>query len=502
MNKKSIVLALCLGILFGTVQNAWAVTLQTGTSFTEYQFMSFDELKELSAVNRGDNPYLENKLYSVLNKVVVKQSPQRPSFQFNLKKDKNFVRVSHWNVARGIKMDTIEQMFSDTEAFLQEEADHKRYEPGSEKYEQLKDELEVLKSSDILVLNEVDFGMSRTDYQNIADRASNLVNGGYAFVPEFLELNPNYINDPNVNPSQYKGLHGNAIISKFPIKSVGKINLPVCYDWFDDEKKRVTLLERLRRKTAHVVMNEQVETELRRGNRAALVAEIDLPHKENVTVVSTHFENRGTPACRVKQIEHLLSEIKNIKTPVVFSGDLNSFEYDASPSSVSKIVAAKLSDPEFIIRTVGSAFNPYSLAINPSLIAVELMRKYRDPTVKNVPVISRNRARKLFKKIRGFEFDDHNKFDFSNDQEWSYKRAGVLSTSNERSFKGFVPTFKVNRSYKIVRFKIDWFFVKPLIDNGKKTFFPAFGRTLKNLNFSPKGGLVSDHNPITLDLMI
>ncbi len=54
------------------------------------------------------------------------------------------------------------------------------------------------------------------------------------------------------------------------------------------------------------------------------------------------------------------------------------------------------------------------------------------------------------------------------------------------------------------RFKLDWFFVKPFIQNPRlngqsDTFAPHFPETMRELNESVDGR-ISDHPPITVDL--
>jgi hypothetical protein len=58
-----------------------------------------------------------------------------------------------------------------------------------------------------------------------------------------------------------------------------------------------------------------------------------------------------------------------------------------------------------------------------------------------------------------------------------------------------------------VKLKLDWIFVKPsnVTDSSETTesyiMAPAFGRTLKTLNYS-LNDRISDHNPIIVDLFL
>ncbi len=102
--------------------------------------------------------------------------------------------------------------------------------------------------------------------------------------------------------------------------------------------------------------------------------------------------------------------------------------------------------------------------------------------------------------IEKFRFDDGGRFDFGGEKQFSYQqRNGNLSNSNQRAKKGFVETFQFQRSYSVAKFKIDWIFVKPNLD---QAFSPAHGQTLKALNYSSKQVPISDHSPVTVKLLL
>jgi hypothetical protein len=78
-----------------------------------------------------------------------------------------------------------------------------------------------------------------------------------------------------------------------------------------------------------------------------------------------------------------------------------------------------------------------------------------------------------------------------------------FSDSNQRNLKGFVPTFSLPRDFKgfVGRFKLDWFFIKPAVEDAKPTenLAPWYARTMVELNKAPVER-ISDHAPITVDL--
>lgn len=85
--------------------------------------------------------------------------------------------------------------------------------------------LELLKNADVIILNEMDVGMARSDQQHTARLMAYHLGMNYAWGLEFVELtlgdsqDRRHIGD---NEQNFYGLHGNAILSKFKIMD-GKI---------------------------------------------------------------------------------------------------------------------------------------------------------------------------------------------------------------------------------------------------------------------------------------
>lgn len=156
----------------------------------------------------------------------------------------------------------------------------------------------VLKKADIILINEADDGMSRSKNLNITKTLAEKLRMNYVFDIEFLDITDNSEN--------LRGYTGNAILSKFKFKKLKHIRLPNVYDWFHDEQKRL-------------------------GTRCALLTTIDWNGTE-VGIVCGHLENRTTPQGRVKQMDHLLSEIKKDfgSMPIIIGGDLNTNTVDGS----------------------------------------------------------------------------------------------------------------------------------------------------------------------------
>lgn len=453
-------------------------------------FLSYEDLQMLSTGKVIDKELSSRLQKQLTTPYIVNSISNRAK---NIKTEKPFLKIAHWNVARGGRVDVINNVVLQPDNFYQKY----KGKIKNGKQDNFKKEINNLKSADIICLNEVDIGVPRTKYANIAKEISKALGYHYAFATEFLELGP-IVYKIKLDKGKYLGLHGNAIISKFPIVSTKTIRLPECYDWFGEELKARTPLEHVRVVGAKTIFEERILTEVRRGGRCALVAEIKLPSDEIVTVVSAHLEDRCYPNCRLKQMQYLLSHLKNVKGPLIIGGDLNTSTTDTAPTSFRKEITKRLRDPHFVARQIAFAFVPgASIGAGFGAVVASKLLQYRDPTYPSIPVIFPNHERELFLWLGDFRFNDGEKFDFSGDEKRSFGRTGYLSNSNERLFKGFQETFEFTEPRFIAYFKLDWFFIKPY----KGRFKPFNGQTLKILNESyPEK--ISDHNPITVDVSL
>jgi len=195
---------------------------------------------------------------------------------------------------------------------------------------------------------------------------------------------------------------------------------------------------------------------------------------------------------------------------------MNNFEKSAEPVSFKKATLGYLGNPANLARATINAINPYSVVVQPSLTALNAARKLNNPIASDTPVLLPNKTKKFFKLLENFVFDDDAQFDFTGDEHLSYKKKdGELSNSNQRTNSGFVDTFKFKRHFGLGTFKIDWIFAKPIIKDDClgmqdfedfkpdcKMYYPAFGRTLKDLNESFSSGRISDHAPVTVEIIV
>jgi endonuclease/exonuclease/phosphatase family metal-dependent hydrolase len=489
------------------------------------EFFSYTELKQLYE-NEKLSPFLELKLNRLLTQPVINNS-FRGDAPLPLSRSKmigKFLRVVHWNIERGLQFDAIKAVFKSEEELVAL-LDDKEFPPESEKRRELLAQAAMLRQADVIVLNEVDFGIKRSDYRNVAADLADALGMNYAFGTQFIELSPIQIKEKvepenegekeivdliEVDPARYKGLQGIAILSRFPLENVRLVpfeNQP--YDWYASEKKGVSILEKGKREISKMIFLEKILPEIRRGGRTTLIAEIAdsrLP-SGRVSIVATHLENRTKPANRRKQLEELLGEIRHINHPVILAGDMNTSTTDLTPTSFRRELEKRFGNPKFWIKQGISLILGTGFLEDFALTSITFGRTHADPTVKSIPYVSPNPERKFFSTLEKFRFADGGAFDFRGDPMRSVGSKGKrLSTSNERGKLGFITTYQVERPIAFIgKYKLDWIFVKPAkltkpddLDQSY-LFAPHFGRTLTEINEVIEDR-ISDHRPILVDL--
>ena len=87
------------------------------------------------------------------------------------------LRVAYWNIERGRNVDAIRLAFTDAAAFRRIATDARNTSRDSD----LNEELRALHDSDVIVLNEVDLGMKRTAYRDIAHDLAAALGMSYAY---------------------------------------------------------------------------------------------------------------------------------------------------------------------------------------------------------------------------------------------------------------------------------------------------------------------------------
>ena len=175
-------------------------------------------------------PFINNEAYYAGTK------PLRP----DLKGMGPSLRLVEWNIERGIEFDEIKSLLTDKQGFLAKVHSEAASNTSAAKVDDqvLNAQMDLLQSADVLVLNEVDWGMKRSDYRAVAKDLADALKMNWAYGVEFVEVDPkvlgtqsfeNVTNDAerkelddlfNTDKTRLLGLHGTAILSRYPLRDV------------------------------------------------------------------------------------------------------------------------------------------------------------------------------------------------------------------------------------------------------------------------------------------
>ena len=168
----------------------------------------------------------------------------------------------------------------------------------------------VLRHADVVLLNEVDVGMARSDNQDVARDFADALGFHHVFGTCYLCLDAGNVRDrasgpePAREPRNAQGLAGNAILSRFPILRAENISLTITKEKFHSSEKRL-------------------------GHKKALWAELSTP-LGRLPVAAVHLDSSCAPSQRAAQLGDLLRKLgeRGVSDRCVVGGDLNTTTYD------------------------------------------------------------------------------------------------------------------------------------------------------------------------------
>ena len=193
------------------------------------------------------------------------EAPARPRY-----------RVLAWNIERGTQFEAQLQAF--------------RSHP-------------YLRTCDVLLITEADAGMARSGNRMVAEALARELGMAQVFAPCYIALGKGSGVERQVEGDNTLGLHGNAILSRYPIRDI-----------------RVVPLDNGVDKMAH--------REQRLGRQAAVAARIDFPNF-SLHAVSVHLDAQSTQRHRREQMGSVLDALTP-GLPVILGGDWNTSTYDSS----------------------------------------------------------------------------------------------------------------------------------------------------------------------------
>jgi endonuclease/exonuclease/phosphatase family metal-dependent hydrolase len=189
------------------------------------------------------------------------------------------IRVVAWNIERGMRLDGIVR-------FLREHP--------------------LLANADLLLLSELDWGMARTDNHNVAQELASALGMNYAFAPCYLALSKGAGIERRADGENQESLHGNALLSRFPIRNAHSVVLPNGKDKMKGAEKRI-------------------------GSQRAVVADIEHP-LGLFRAVALHLDAHSSQRHRYLQMKIVLDHLEGLspRLPVLIGGDWNTTTHDAS----------------------------------------------------------------------------------------------------------------------------------------------------------------------------
>ncbi len=178
----------------------------------------------------------------------------------------------------------------------------------------------VLREADVLLLTETDSGMVRSGNRNVARDLASALGMQYAFVPCYLNLTKGSGIEQDLEGANTLGLHGNAILSRYPMGNIRPIFLENGVDIMASREKRI-------------------------GRQAAIAADILFPNA-TMTAVSVHLDAQSTQRHRYLQLRDVLDTLpshaafqshpshaafqSHDRKGVVIGGDWNTSTYNSS----------------------------------------------------------------------------------------------------------------------------------------------------------------------------
>jgi endonuclease/exonuclease/phosphatase family metal-dependent hydrolase len=187
--------------------------------------------------------------------------------------------------------------------------------------------IDAVRRADVLLLCEVDDGMARSGNLDICAELAERLGKHYAFVPNYFELTrgTRWERIATRGENNARGLHGNAILSRWPLHDVRRVPLPMAFDWFRHYERRI-------------------------GTRVALRATIrDLGAP--LTVAVAHLEAFAAPAERARQMRVLVQSLDDAPRAIV-GGDFNTLGVFPDLRGVMRLLRERARDEYRLTKSV------------------------------------------------------------------------------------------------------------------------------------------------------
>ena len=244
------------------------------------KFESSDGLKTSTVYGE-----IRDEAERVLNAVVVEERSPVQSTRLSVQADEQAkactLSALAWNIERGIQFDGIADALKN----------HKD-----------------LKNKDVLLLTELDHGMARSGNRFVAKEIAQALGMNYAFAPVYIPLQKGSGVEAAMEGENTKSIHGLAMFSKWPMKSVHAVALPNGKDKMWGKEKRL-------------------------GHLRSLVADLEHP-SGTFRAVTVHLDVHCSREHRRRQMRIILDHLATLPPlPTLIGGDWNTTTFNAQNST-------------------------------------------------------------------------------------------------------------------------------------------------------------------------
>jgi endonuclease/exonuclease/phosphatase family metal-dependent hydrolase len=175
---------------------------------------------------------------------------------------------------------------------------------------------------DVVLATEMDHGCARSDQRHTTADLAETLGLGYVYGVEFVELALGNAVETSAHAGETNahGLHGNAVLSRYPILKAALIPLDDGGYWY---------------------VNDLKNGQRRIGGRNSIAALLETPDGP-IWAVSIHFESESTPLSRAASARRLLDGLATLTpaAPTVLGGDFNVFELSRQGLSDAQMMDA------------------------------------------------------------------------------------------------------------------------------------------------------------------
>ncbi|MEW6126030.1 MAG: endonuclease/exonuclease/phosphatase family protein [Acidobacteriota bacterium] len=375
-------------------------------------FSTFKELRASEIYQRH-----QSKLAELFNTPrIYRAEATKPRLQ-------SFLRVAVWNIERGRELDGIIDVLN--------------HHP-------------VLQYADLLLLNELDDGMARSNNINVARELGRAISAHAIYGVEYLEFTKGTGKELHLADDNTAALHGNAILTRYDFANPQIARLSRCENNFESAEKRL-------------------------GGRLCILTDIAIG-SANFLASTAHLDVVNTPRCRARQLQSAIAAIEarrqsgaNPIAKIILGGDFNTHTFARG---------GKLRALKNTARILGTS---------PAWLRRSLMKK--EPAI-------------LELGHRGFAVDQ-----FNDHEPTSYSI--VSSLDDKSSLPAPVRWWAMRRIGHAglkLDLRLDWLAARgfralqdgEIIDaaTGVQSICP---QTIKNLSY--EGRALADHDPIVADML-